>query len=139
MILLIKQAKDAGEAKLGLMQRAWHPAKVIDILTRAASEGEEGLIVAAEGQYGLAEDGYYLSPEQAQSILEMRLHRLTGLEQDKITAEHGELKLLIINLTEIVSNPERLMQVIRNELLIIRDQFGDERRTERRRCGDAVS
>jgi DNA gyrase subunit A len=130
MILLIKQAKDAGEAKLGLMQRAWHPAKVIDILTRAASEGEEGLIVAAEGQYGLAEDGYYLSPEQAQSILEMRLHRLTGLEQDKITAEHGELKLLIINLTEIVSNPERLMQVIRNELLIIRDQFGDERRTE---------
>jgi DNA gyrase subunit A len=130
MIVLIKQAKDAGEAKLGLMQRAWHPAKVIEILTRAAGEGEEGLIVAAEGQYGLAKDGYYLSPEQAQSILEMRLHRLTGLEQDKITAEHGELKLLILNLTEIVSNPERLMQVIRNELLIIRDQFGDERRTE---------
>jgi DNA gyrase subunit A len=130
MILLIKQAKDAGEAKLGLMQRAWHPANVIEILTRAAGEGEEGLIVAAEGQYGLAKDGYHLSPEQAQSILEMRLHRLTGLEQDKISAEHGELKLLIINLTEIVSNPERLMQVIRNELLIIRDQFGDERRTE---------
>jgi DNA gyrase subunit A len=129
MILLIKQAKDSSEAKLGLMQRAWHPAKVIEILTRAAGEGE-GLIVAAEGQYGLAKDGYYLSPEQAQSILEMRLHRLTGLEQDKITAEHAELKLLIINLTEIVSNPTRLMQVIRDELLAIRDQFGDERRTE---------
>jgi DNA gyrase subunit A len=129
MIALIKQAKDSNEAKLGLMQRAWHPAKVIDILTRAAGE-DEGLIVAAEGQYGLAKDGYYLSPEQAQSILEMRLHRLTGLEQDKITAEHADLKALILNLTEIISNPERLMRVIRDELLAIRDQFGDERRTE---------
>jgi DNA gyrase subunit A len=129
MIVLIKQAKDPAAAKLGLMARAWQPAKVIDILTRAATGGE-GLIVTAEGQYGLSDDGYHLSPEQAQSILEMRLHRLTGLEQDKITAEHGELKILIINLTEIVSNPIRLMQVIREELLIVRDQFGDERRTE---------
>ncbi len=129
MIVLIKQAKDANEARIQLMQRAWHPAKVIDILTRASGEGE-GLIVAAEGQYGLAKDGYYLSPEQAQSILEMRLHRLTGLEQDKITVEHNELKKLIIDLNEILMNSVRLMQVIRDDLIAIRDQFGDERRTE---------
>lgn len=129
MIVLIKQAKDSGEAKIQLMKRAWQPAKVIDILTRASGEGE-GLIVASDGHYGLAQDGYYLSPEQAQSILEMRLHRLTGLEQDKITAEHNQLKQLIIELNEILVNAARLMQVIRDELTIIRDQFGDERRTE---------
>jgi DNA gyrase subunit A len=129
MIVLIKQAKDASEAKTHLMKRAWHPAQAIDLLTRVNGEGE-GLIVSAEGRYGLADDGYYLSPEQAQSILEMRLHRLTGLEQEKITAEHNELKLVIINLNKILMNSVRLMQVIREELIIIRDQFGDERRTE---------
>ncbi len=127
MIILIKQAKDSAEARVQLMKRAWHPAKVIEILTRA--DGEKALMNVQE-QYGLGSDGYYLSPEQAQSILEMRLHRLTGLEQDKIVAEHKDLKELIVNLTEIISNPLRLMQVIREELEAIREQFGDERRTE---------
>jgi DNA gyrase subunit A len=128
MIVLIKQAKDPAEAKINLMKRAWETTKVIDILTRTGEQ--DGLISVTPGQYGLAPDGYYLSPEQAQSILEMRLHRLTGLEQDKITSEHKELKNLIINLTEIISNPARLMQVIRVELLAIKEQFGDARRTE---------
>ncbi len=127
MIALIKAAKDASEAKTQLLARAWRPAKVIEILTHAGQH--DGLIIAVDG-YGLADDGYHLSPEQAQSILEMRLHRLTGLEQDKIVSEHKELKELIVNLTEIISNPARLMQVIRDEMLAIKAQFGDERRTE---------
>jgi DNA gyrase subunit A len=128
MIVLIKQAKDPNEARVQLMQRAWQPAKAIEILTRV----DEAQIYAeiGDGKYGLAKDGYYLSPEQAQSILEMRLHRLTGLEQDKITAEHTQLKELIIDLTEIISSETRLMKVIHDELLLIKDQFGDERRTQ---------
>lgn len=128
MIALIKAAKDSGEAKIQLMARAWHPAKVIEILTRA--DQANALIPMAIGHYGLATDGYHLSPEQAQSILEMRLHRLTGLEQDKIVSEHKELKELILSLNEIISNPTCLMEVIRDELIVIRDQFGDARRTE---------
>jgi DNA gyrase subunit A len=120
MIALIKKAKDPAEAKTQLMQRKWHPAEVITILTRA----EAGL------HYGLAEDGYHLSPEQAQSILDMRLHRLTGLEQTKIIDEHKELQKLITELNEILNDPKRLMEVIRNELIAIKEQFGDERRTQ---------
>ncbi len=120
MIALIKAAKDSAEAKEKMMQRIWHPADVITLLTRADANSE----------YGLTKEGYKLSPEQAQSILEMRLHRLTGLEQDKITQEHKELQTLITQLNEILNNPKRLMQVIREELLAIKEQFGDARRTE---------
>jgi DNA gyrase subunit A len=121
MILLIKKAKDPAEAKAELVQRVWHPAELITMLTRA--EGEEVT-------YGLAADGYHLSPEQAQSILDMRLHRLTGLEQDKIVAEHKELQALITDLSEILASTSRLMQVVREELLAVKEQFGDERRTQ---------
>lgn len=121
MIHLIKQSKDPAIAKTALMSRAWHPAEMITLLSRAGAE---------ESVYGLADDGYHLSPEQAQSILEMRLHRLTGLEQDKIVSEHKELQELITNLREILENPKRLMTVIRDELVAIKTQFGDERRTQ---------
>jgi len=120
MIALIKKAKDPAQAKQDLLTRVWHPAEVITILSR----------VEAESHYGLAQDGYHLSPEQAQSILEMRLHRLTGLEQDKIVAEHKELQALIVDLQDILANPARLMKVIRDELTAINAQFGDARRTE---------
>ncbi len=120
MITLIKKAKDAAEAKIQLLSRTWQSAALITILSRVDEMSE----------YGLAADGYHLSPEQAQSILEMRLHRLTGLEQDKILNEHKELQILISDLNEILANPQRLMQVIHDELLLIKDQFGDERRTE---------
>ena len=120
MIKLIKQAKDSNEAKTQLLSRTWQPAEMITILSR----------VEGDVHYGLAEDGYHLSKEQAQSILDMRLHRLTGLEQDKIINEHKELQVIITNLTEILENPARLMQVIREELLAIKTQFGDARRTE---------
>ncbi len=127
MIALIKQAKDSGEAKTQLMNRVWQAAQTIEILTRA---GSQDLITHATEQYGLSEEGYRLSPEQAQAILEMRLNRLTGLEQDKIIGEHKELQKLMNQLIEILQNPLRLMQVIREELIAIKTDFGDERRTE---------
>ncbi len=120
MIALIKKAKDPAEAKIQLLSRTWQNAEIITILSR----------VAENNPYGLGEDGYHLSPEQAQSILEMRLHRLTGLEQDKILSEHKELQIFIAELNEILANPARLMQVIRDDLVAVKEQFGDDRRTE---------
>jgi len=120
MIALIKKAKDAAEAKVQLLSRDWQPASMITILSR----------VEAHNQYGLLGDVYRLSPEQAQSILEMRLHRLTGLEQDKILGEHKELQAIINDLNDILANSQRLMTVIHDELLIVKEQFGDPRRTE---------
>ncbi|HET19008.1 MAG TPA: DNA gyrase subunit A, partial [Chromatiales bacterium] len=81
--------------------------------------------------FGMAEDGAYrLSPAQAQAILELRLHRLTGLEQDKIVGEFAEILNTIAELLEILGNPDRLMAVIREELVAIRTQYADARRTE---------
>lgn len=120
MIALIKKAKDAAEAKTQMLNRTWHPASMITILSR----------VEENNQYGLTGDVYRLSPEQAQSILEMRLHRLTGLEQDKILSEHKELQVIITDLNDILANSQRLMKVIQDELLIVKEQFGDARRTE---------
>ena len=119
MIALIKKANDPAQAKSKLIERVWQPADIITILSRV----EEGDL------YGLTTDGYKLSPEQAQSILDMRLHRLTGLEQDRIVSEHKELQILITSLNEILSSSTRLMEVIHQELVAIKEQFGDERRT----------
>jgi len=127
MIALIKQAKDSGEAKLELIKHVWQAAATIEMLTRV---GQHDSIMHTTDLYGLSDEGYRLSPEQAQAILDMRLHRLTGLEQDKIVAEHKELQHLIQQLIEILQNPERLMQVIRDELHEIKAEFGDARRTE---------
>lgn len=126
MIALIKGASDAATAKAELMQRHWHAASTIEILTRA---GDHDAIMHVTEQYGLTDKGYLLSPEQAQAILDMRLHRLTGLEQDKILNEHGELLAVIKDLIDILQHPARLMEVIRAELIAIRDDFGDARRT----------
>jgi len=120
MIVLIKSAKDPAEAKKELLKRVWHPSEGVTLLTR----------VTNEVHHGLADDGYHLSSEQAQSILDMRLHRLTGLEQDKITNEHHELQKLITELNHILSNPTHLLEVIQNELLAIKEQFGDGRKTQ---------
>src|SRR5690606_13899526 len=81
-------------------------------------------------QYGLREGKYYLSPEQAQAILELRLHRLTGLEHEKLLAEYQEILVQIGELIRILTSPERLMEVIREELEKVKAEFGDARRTE---------
>ncbi|MFZ2314087.1 MAG: DNA gyrase subunit A [Gammaproteobacteria bacterium] len=127
MILLIKKAKDSATAKEGLMTHHWQAAQTIDILTRA---GQHNALMHTTDEYGLTDQGYRLSPEQAQAILEMRLHRLTGLEQDKIIGEHKELQIVMTELSAILQNPTRLMEVIREELLAVKDDFGDARRTE---------
>lgn len=127
MIALIKKAKDSSEARSQLMNRPWQAAQTIEILTRV---GAQDSITHLTELYGLTDEGYRLSPEQAQAILDMRLNRLTGLEQTKIVAEHKELHALIKQLMEIIRNPTRLMQVIHDELNAIKESFGDARRTE---------
>ena len=128
MIALIKAARDADEARVGLMGRSW-PAKIVtDMLARVENDATrpEGL----EAIYGLSKDGYRLSVAQAQAILDMRLQKLTGLEQEKIRAEYKEILERIADLLDILRSHERLMRVIRDELVLIRDQYGDARRTE---------
>jgi DNA gyrase subunit A len=128
VIALIKAAANPAEAKDALMARAWAPGVVTDLLSRtgAAASRPEGL--AAE--FGLSDQGYRLSEAQAKAILDLRLHTLTGLEQEKIVNEYKEILVKIEELLDILSNPDRLMQVIREELLAIKEQYGDERRTE---------
>ncbi|MFO8024023.1 DNA gyrase subunit A [Thiohalophilus sp.] len=128
IIALIKAAKNPAEAKEQLMSTLWEPGVVNQMLERtgAAASRPEGLAP----EFGLVDGRYRLSDAQAQAILEMRLHRLTGLEQDKILNEYEELLKQIEELLAILASSERLMQVIRDELTEMRDQYGDERRTE---------
>ena len=128
VIQLIKSSASPAEAKVKLVERVWEPGMVVDMLERAGAESSrpEGL----DEQYGLREDGYHMSEAQAQAILELRLHKLTGLEQDKIFNEYREILERIAELLEILRNPERLREVIREELLEISEKYGDERRTE---------
>ncbi len=128
VIALIKASSNPAEAKAGLMARSWQPGVVTDMLARADSDMSRPEGLAAE--FGLVDGGYRLSDAQAQAILDLRLHRLTGLEQDKITAEYKDILDRIADLLDILSNPERLMRVIRDELVEILEQYGDERRTE---------
>ncbi|MBD3619996.1 MAG: DNA gyrase subunit A [Chromatiales bacterium] len=126
VIELIKRSPNPAEAKAALVARAWAPGMVTAMLERAEDSRPEDL---APG-FGLLDDGYHLSEAQAQAILDMRLHRLTGLEQDKIVSEYAELLEKIKGLLAILADPNRLMEVIRDELIEIRDQYGDTRRTE---------
>ncbi len=128
MIALIKASATPQEAKEGLTARSWTPGSVQAMLEKIGDTAcrpddlPEGL--------GFVEGGYYLSPDQAQAILELRLHRLTALEQDKLLQEFDQLLDAIQALLEILNSPERLMEVIREELIEMKTQFGNERRTE---------
>ncbi|OLO10667.1 DNA gyrase subunit A [Chromohalobacter japonicus] len=130
VIELIKASPSATEAKEKLIARAWQPGQVTGMLERAGATSckPEDL---DEG-YGLADNEreYRLSPAQAQAILELRLHRLTGLETEKLLDEYLSILKRIAELNEILASPERLLEVIREELGAIRDQYGDDRKTE---------
>ncbi|MEA3412596.1 MAG: DNA gyrase subunit A [Pseudomonadota bacterium] len=128
IIALIKASGSPAEAKAGLVSRLWRPGVVMEMLERAGADASRPEDV--EGEFGLTEGGYRLSGTQAQAILDLRLHRLTGLEQDKIVKDYSELLGSIAELLDILRNPDRLMQVIREELVDIRERFGDTRRTE---------
>lgn len=129
IISLIKASANPQEAKQKLIAKAWQPGIVATMLQKTDNHISRPLDIGA--QYGLSEKGeYHLSPAQAQAILDLRLHRLTGLEQDKILQEYNDLIVTINELVEILTMPEKLMQVIRTELLEVKQQFADARRTE---------
>ncbi|HWP01208.1 MAG TPA: DNA gyrase subunit A [Methylococcus sp.] len=125
----IKTSATPAEAKDRLLEGIWQPGVVTELLARAEA-GESSRPRDLDPAYGLVEGGYRLSPIQAQAILDLRLHRLTGLEQDKIVDEYKSLLVQIAELLDILRKDRRLMEVIRAELIALRDQFGDARRTE---------
>ena len=128
VIQLIKESPTPAEAKERLIARGWEPGHMTAMAERAGADAcrPDDLPEA----FGLREGFYYLSPAQAQAILEMRLHRLTGLEHEKLLTEYRELLDKIAELILILSDPVKLRAVIREELEQVRDEFGDERRTE---------
>ncbi len=128
VIAVIKAAPAPAEARTALLARAWSPGIVLELLARAGSISTRPNGLAPDT--GMNGGGYRLSEAQAQAILDMRLHRLTGLEQDKIIAEYKELLESIRDLDDILARPERLTQVVREELIKVREDYGDARRTE---------
>lgn len=128
MIALIKASPTPAAAKEALLAKAWQAGMVKAMLERTGNAVCQPDELSAD--YGLHDETYRLSPQQAQAILELRLHRLTALEQDKIVQDYQQLLELIKNLLDILANPDRLREVIRQELLAIKEEFGDKRLTE---------
>jgi len=128
VIELIKKAPAPADAKRELMARAWGSDLVKELLGQGdvSRFRPEGL----SGEFGLKPEGYKLSEEQAQAILELRLQRLTGLERDKIRGEYGEVMTLIADLLDILDKPARVTAIIADELKHIKAEFGDRRRSE---------
>jgi DNA gyrase subunit A len=128
IIRLIKAAKNPQEARVSLSDKIWKPGVVTKLLKEANTQVSRPDGLSTE--FGLSKKGYRLSDAQVQAILELRLHRLTGLEQDKILAEFKTVLDRIHDLLDILNNTVRLMQVIRAELEAVREEYGDERRTQ---------
>jgi DNA gyrase subunit A len=129
IIELIRASSSPAEARAGLVARTWAPGDgVAAMLARAGADASRPEGLAPE--YGLDDQGYQLSEAQAQAILDLRLHRLTALEQDKIIAEYEEVLGRIQDLLEILTDPDRLLAVIRDELDEIKARYGNERRTQ---------
>jgi len=128
IIALIKAAAMPADAKRDLMARGWRSSLVEDMLSRVSDASRpEGLAP----EFGMLKgEGYFLSDAQAQAILELRLQRLTGLEQDKIVGEYREVMDKVADLLDILAKPARVTQIIGDELVTIRSQFGDKRRSE---------
>jgi DNA gyrase subunit A len=128
MIELIKTSESPQVAKERLLAKTWEPGLVRALLAAAGAEASRPEDLAKE--FGLGADGYRLSEAQAKEILEMRLNRLTGLEQEKLTDEYKQLLETIAGLIRILENPDVLLDVIRTELRNLKEEFGDARRTE---------
>ena len=128
IIELIKNSPTSAEAKERLIAKNWTPGDVMAMLERAGADAcrpDE-----LEAHFGLREGQYYLSPAQAQAILDLRLHRLTGLEHEKLLQEYADKLAEIADFLDILGDPDRLILVIREELIEIVEEFGDERLTE---------
>ena len=128
VIELIKNSPSSAEAKVKLLERAWNSEGVVAMLGDSDPDACRPDLLPE--QYGLKGKDYFLSPDQAQAILELRLHRLTGLEQEKLINDYKDLLNQIAEYMDILANNSRLMEVIRNELNEINESYGDERRTE---------
>jgi DNA gyrase subunit A len=128
VIALIKASPSPAEAKTSLMAVRWSPGAVTGMLKKAGTTDTRP--DSLEDGFGLINGEYRLSAVQAQAILDLRLHRLTGLEQEKIIKEYKEVLDKIKQLSNILANPDELLRVIKEELVEIRDAYGDDRRTE---------
>ena len=128
VIALIKSSPTSAEAKVKLLARSWKSDSVLEMLGEVGADAcrPEGL----DPQYGLKDSEYFISPEQAQAILDLRLHRLTGLEHEKLIADYTELLKHIADYLDILGNEPRLLGVVRDELEQVKKEYGDERRTE---------
>ncbi|MBP8220976.1 MAG: DNA gyrase subunit A, partial [Aeromonadaceae bacterium] len=127
IIELIRNSPSPAEAKAGLIAQAWALGSVAAMLERAGDDAARPEWL--EPEYGIREGQYFLTEQQAQAILDLRLHKLTGLEHEKILDEYQELLNQIAELLRILNSPARLMEVIREELELVKSQFGDARRT----------
>ena len=131
IIALIKAAATPADAKRELMARSWRSSLVEDMLARVSDASRPEGLLPEFGLVGTGKTaGYHLSDAQAQAILELRLQRLTGLEQDKIVSEYREVMDKITDLLDILARPERVTQIIHDELVAMKSQFGDKRRSE---------
>lgn len=128
VIQLIKESPSSAEAKEKLLARSWVSTSVLAMLGEAGADScrPEELPV----EYGLKDEEYFLSPAQAQAILDLRLHRLTGLEHEKLINDYKELLQQIADFLEILGSDVRLFEVMREELALVRSNYGDKRRTE---------
>ncbi len=130
IIVLIKTAPTPSVAKKELMARTWRSKLVEEMLARATTDTHTFRPAELTAEFGLSSQGYRLSDAQAQAILELRLQRLTGMEQDKIVAEYKDIMSKIADLLDILANPLRITTIITDELEAIKQQFGDKRRSE---------
>lgn len=128
VIELIKSSPTSAEAKEKLLARSWKSDSVLEMLGSAGADACRP--EALDEQFGLKGNDYYLSPDQAQAILDLRLHRLTGLEHEKLINDYKELLRQIADHLDILGNESRLLNVVREELEKVKAEYGDERRTE---------
>jgi DNA gyrase subunit A len=139
VIELIKKAPSPADAKRELLARTWNSDLVKDMLGRVSGGHEQYRPEGLGADFGLKPEGYRLSEEQAQAILELRLQRLTGLEQDKIRDEYKEVMLTIADLLDILDKPARIAAIIESELKHIKEEFGDRRRSEIVTVAEAIA
>ena len=128
VIELVKSSSNRKDAEEKLVAQGWALGNVASMLEAAGSDAARPEWL--EPQYGIRDGLYYLTPEQAKAIVDLQLYKLSGMEHEKILKEYKELLDLIAELLHILNSPVRLMEVIKEELELIRDEFGDERRTE---------